>query len=275
MSLRRPSLVFLSAKGRAPRNPCFGNAILSSSASASIAAPQVAIVAPHQYRYLVTSSSASKKQRVPLTLYRQLLRWCDDTEVGIPLSIYVPPFGIQPPQVDGLALRALAESANNNSSDIGVEDSTARVKPSMFPPNTVIQSHHLTCPIRNSADARSFFRAIFRLNAGQINPEARKQHIAMAFEALKSLNELNEALDDLKRTRNSRMDRENVRFRVGQGRFGLHVAKRLSARGRHNMMWLIKLVTCVHLSFSCISPNQSGKAQSGIMARRHRRVGEN
>jgi hypothetical protein len=147
------------------------------------------------------------------------------------LSIYVPPFGIQPPQVDEVALRSLAEVANRISSDIGVEDLKVRVKPSMFPPNTVIQSHHLTCPIRNSADVRSFFRAIFRLNAGQTNPEAQKQHIAMAFEALKSLNELNEALDDLKRTRNSRMDRENVHFRVGQGRFALISTERLSAIG--------------------------------------------
>ena len=161
------------------------------------------------YRRTV-STATNGKQRIALTLYRQLLRWCNGTEDEIPLSYYIPPIYMQPPQIDATILANLASDSKN---DFEVQ------LMSMFPPSTIVDSHQLTVPIRNASDAKAFFRSIFRLNASNTtDPELQKQQITLAFEALKSLNELNEALQELRNNREHHQNRENIRYRVGQGR---------------------------------------------------------
>lgn len=86
-----------------------------------------------------------------------------------------------------------------------------------FPPNSILQSNQITCPIHNSKDARDFFRAVFRLNKAVTNDATiQKQRVSLAFEGIRSLNELTQALKILKQNRAKHVLRDSVEFRVGQ-----------------------------------------------------------
>jgi hypothetical protein len=165
-------------------------------------------------RRLFSTVNDSGKQRISLTLYRQLLRWCDYTSDDIPLSFYVPPIYIQSPQVDQQGLSDLVEAAAAKDSIDDVKNK--KIQRVTLPFNSIIQTKQLACPVHTSADAKAFFRAIFRLNASQADGDLQKQRISLAFEALKSLNELTQTLETLKQSQQSHMDRSNVYFRVGQ-----------------------------------------------------------
>jgi len=54
--------------------------------------------------------SSSPHKRVTLTLYRQLLRWCKDTDDKVPLSQSIPPIHMSPPQINSNSLLGLIES---------------------------------------------------------------------------------------------------------------------------------------------------------------------
>ena len=154
------------------------------------------------------------KARIALTLYRQLIAWCKDTDNEIPLSHFVPPITLQPPRVEEHGLRSLAEAD---------EVESHRVKRSMFPAETTFLPNMLTSPILNSSELLSFFRAIFRLNMVESSSEIQKQHISLAFDALRSLNELSDALNNLKKKREAHQNRKNIEFRIGQGMDALAV----------------------------------------------------
>lgn len=147
------------------------------------------------------SSDAAGKQRISLALYRQLLRWCNETDDGIPLPSFVPPVYMTAPQmIDANSLESLSEEEK-----------------SKFPANSIIETGQVTCPIHNSADARNFFRAIFRLNREQAkDADIQKQRITLAFEGIRSLNELSRALKSLKQNRAKHVLRDGLKFRVGQ-----------------------------------------------------------
>jgi hypothetical protein len=148
------------------------------------------------------------RSHIVLALYRQLLRWCDDTEDDLPLSYFIPPVYLKAPQIEEKNLQLLATG-----------DSESRIKRSTFPSKASIDETQLTSPIHSSVDARSFFRGVFRLNAwAETDPANEKQRIGLAFEGLKSLNELTHALTDLKERRKRHVDRNNVEFRIGKGR---------------------------------------------------------
>lgn len=161
----------------------------------------------HQVRFF-SNAQARGKTRIGLTLYRQLIAWCKGTDSNIPLSHFIPPITLQPPRIDEQALQSLAETGDVQKN---------KGQQSMFPPGTLIHANKLSSPIQSSDDLLSFIRGIFRLNAKEKNPEAQKEHISLAFDTLRSLNELSEALTDLKKSREAHADRENVKFRIGQG----------------------------------------------------------
>ena len=149
----------------------------------------------------LSSAAAAGNHRIVLALYRQLLRWCHDTEASIPLSQFIPPVYMTSPQIDVERLKILTEDE----------------KAKLFPPNSIIQSNQITCPIHNSMDARTFFRAVFRLNKAVIDdPTIQKQRVSLAFEGVRSLNELNQALKILKQKRARHVLRDGVDLRVGQ-----------------------------------------------------------
>jgi heat shock protein HspQ len=154
-------------------------------------------------RPFASLEATGTKQRISLALYRQLLRWCNETDDEVPLSFFVPPVYMSAPhQLDPRSLEALSE-----------EEKTSR-----FPANSIIESNQITCPIHTSADAKTFFRAVFRLNRAPSDTadETQKQRITLAFEGIRSLNELSQGLATLKEKRAKHIVREGVDFRVGQ-----------------------------------------------------------
>ena len=58
--------------------------------------------------------SSSPHKRVTLTLYRQLLRWCKDTDDKVPLSQSIPPIHMSPPQINPNSLLGLIESQDGD-----------------------------------------------------------------------------------------------------------------------------------------------------------------
>eukprot|EP00980_Cylindrotheca_fusiformis_P028896 scaffold22671_cov164-Cylindrotheca_fusiformis.AAC.5 len=150
------------------------------------------------------ASESENKSRITLALYRQLLQWSNSVDDDVPLSFFVPPVHMSPPQVDSKSLQLMARN-----------DKASKVDVSIFPEGTIVEESELAIPIRNSVDVKKFFRGIFRLNSAPSNPDKQKQRISLAFEGLKSLNELTQALDDLRKSRERNRNRENVEYRVG------------------------------------------------------------
>lgn len=137
------------------------------------------------------------------TLYRQLLRWCQDTGSDIPLSSFVPPVTTTPSIVDQAALERLANG----------EDTFIR---SLLPSNAILGEHQMTVPVRNAGELRNFFRAIYRMNVSPTDAQTQTERVNMAFETLRSLNELSEPLRSLLDERAKHLDRDGVAFSVGQ-----------------------------------------------------------
>jgi heat shock protein HspQ len=147
-----------------------------------------------------SSGPAAGKQRVSLALYRQLLRWCAETDEDIPLSFFIPPVYMKEPQIDLDGLAALSDKERL-----------------FFPSNSILETNHITCPIHNSEDARKFFRAVFRVNRGSTeDSQVQKQRVTLAFDGIRSLNTLSQGLHGLKQNRAKHILRDGVDFRVGQ-----------------------------------------------------------
>ena len=167
----------------------------------------------------------SGHKRICLTLYRQLLRWCNETDSNIPLKQFIPPIHMEPPQIHPDSLKKLA----SNSKD----DSTTSSTTNYFPPVSIIKEKEMTIPIYNSNDVKQFIRGIFRMNAyppttlqTQNNDKNShthnmntmiKEQVSLAFEAVRNLNELKvQNIKMLIESRNKHYDRTNVLYRIGQ-----------------------------------------------------------
>lgn len=163
------------------------------------------------------SKDVNNNRRIILTLYRQMMQWCNKIDKEIPLSNYVPPLYLTAPdQLHPENLRLYyeqqqGEQAGNN----------------LFPTKTEIAEKHITCLIHNSKDAKKLLRAVFKLNsdhglvkeaqASTTAPEVdSKMRIEHAFDGIKSMNELSGILDSLQFKRTQHMDREDVKYHVGQ-----------------------------------------------------------
>jgi heat shock protein HspQ len=135
-------------------------------------------------------------------LYRQLLRWCNDTDPAIPLSQFIPPIRLEPPQIDSGSLKSLLVSTGDN-----------KIR-QLLPSNSIIKETELTVPIYSSQTVKLFFKAIFRMNSTSTET---KEQISLAFEALKNLNELSsKQLSVLIENRVKHYDRTGVEYKVGQ-----------------------------------------------------------
>jgi hypothetical protein len=88
----------------------------------------------------------------------------------------------------------------------------------LLPPKSKVEAHQITIPIHTLEDAENLFRAVFRMNSGSSSPEVLKHQISVAFDALKSLNELTRGLKTFKEQREIHLDRTGVRYHVGQGK---------------------------------------------------------
>lgn len=147
----------------------------------------------------------SSQKRISLALYRQLLRWCNETDKDIPLGAALPPIHFSPPQIDADSLKGMIEDSANNHSTIFTPQ-TSVVNKSGIAVHVVPSSH----------EAKEIVKAIFRMNAATSNEQGRRDQVSLAFEWIKNLNELTHQLDEMKKRRQQHENREGVQFRVGQ-----------------------------------------------------------
>ena len=175
----------------------------------------------------VDDEKSAQRKRIVLTLYRQLLRWCDDTDEDIPLAQLVPPIHLSPPQINPDILEELAEaSANTTSGRVGEDDKGPRNSNNLIsslhsgvfsPLSSVIKKTGITVhSVPNSGDAKSIVKAVFRMNATTTDERDQKEQVSMAFEWIKNLNELTQQLNEMKTKRENHRNREGVDFRIGQ-----------------------------------------------------------
>jgi len=150
-----------------------------------------------------TNSSIMRQNRLGRALYRQLIRWCLDTGDDIPLTSYVPPVTTMSPIVDSDALKRLADG---NSP--GIRE--------LLPLNAIIEHHQMTIPIRNCYDMKNFFRAMYRMNSTTRRTQDQRDQVSFALKTLKSLNELTEALQEVRSEREKHLNREKVKLSIGQ-----------------------------------------------------------
>mmetsp|Transcript_11436 Transcript_11436/g.16772 ORF Transcript_11436/g.16772 Transcript_11436/m.16772 type:complete len:766 (+) Transcript_11436:197-2494(+) len=151
-----------------------------------------------------TSKDTAIQDRLARTLYRQLLRWCQDTGGEIPLTPYVPPVTTMPPVVNERSLKRLSD---------GQEEAIRE----FLPRNSIIQRHHITVPIRRASDIGNLLKAIFRMNDKPSTAiKEQKERISVAMKTLKSLNELTEALQEVQQEREKHLDREGIKMSIGQ-----------------------------------------------------------
>ena len=145
--------------------------------------------------------SSSPHKRVTLTLYRQLLRWCKDTDDNIPLSQSIPPIHMSPPQINSNSLLGLIESQDGIFTR-----STSVVKESGITIHSV--------PTSNAA--KQMIKAVFRMNAVTTDEQDMKEQLSIAFEWVKTLNELTKQLEEMTIKRRKRLNREGVKYKIGQ-----------------------------------------------------------
>ena len=160
----------------------------------------------------ITEDASRPSRRISLTLYRQLLRWCKATDPALPLASFVPPVHLcAPEQVDPFRMEVLSQTSGD------IDDMAVRRARHLLPDKTYLKRSSMTVPIASALDLHHFFQAIFRLNSGATSASVhRKQQISVAFEALKSLNEMTGGIQSLLLRRKRHELRDNVAFHVGQ-----------------------------------------------------------
>lgn len=161
-----------------------------------------------------TASKSDTNPRITKTLYRQLLRWCNESP-PIPLATLVPPVHLESPDnVDPFRLEVLSIPPSDLDDPV-----VAKVR-NILPPQAEMERTSLTVPVRSVQDVKNVIRSVFRLNADIRNDEKAAQHqkhrLSATFTALKSLNELSGGLESIQEQRQQHMDRTNVDFLVGQ-----------------------------------------------------------
>ena len=161
---------------------------------------------------------SSNRNRVPKTLYRQLLSWCR-RYADIPFNP-LPPLTLAPPQVNPVALKRLKEMRvflDNNTDGLEkgslVDDVLGRrnnhpAHYALYKEGLVIKDNLITFPeIKDATELRSVIRSVYWLNnehtienienteettddSRGTTDDEQKGQISLAFEAIKSCNQL-------------------------------------------------------------------------------------
>ena len=173
------------------------------------------------------------------TLYRQLTRWCKTVGGDIPMSHLIPPVSLTAPRIDGEALKRLSSLPTDergeyivgtSSSDGNGGDQELFNIHNMLPKDAIVDDNLLICPVRRAVpDLIGLIRAVYRINspnfaatagegaaASPATPSDIKERVNLGFEATRSLNELTEVIDHMKKQRKEHRDRSGVDFHVGQ-----------------------------------------------------------
>ena len=170
----------------------------------------------HSFSTSNDSGTNCSRNLVPKALYRQLLSWCR-RNTGIPFSP-LPPLTLASPQVNLVALKRLKEMRSflvrNSSDDLDGNNHIRKFRQNshpahyaMYKEGIVVKDNLITFPeIRDANELRSVIRSVYWLNNEQTRAiivnvqeednfrrsedDEQKSQISLAFEAIKSFNEL-------------------------------------------------------------------------------------
>ncbi|KAL7519912.1 hypothetical protein ACHAWX_004666 [Stephanocyclus meneghinianus] len=187
------------------------------------------------------------ENRVPRTLYRQLLSWCRRYQ-DVPFD-GVPPLTLTPPQVNPVALRRLKSMRTFlDSNDIKFSARSVKWRHpahfALYNANVSVDDDMIVFPaVHNAIELRDVIRSVYWLNNvnatsnidGVSNSEretgsssiAAKEQISLAFDAIKSCNQLSSSeLDsrrkkrlasiETRRNQQNEIDAPLVQYHVGQ-----------------------------------------------------------
>jgi heat shock protein HspQ len=174
----------------------------------------------------------NSNKRLNLTLYRELLRWCDGMDPLTPFSLRIPPLYLPAPNLihtESLHdLHAAREGGNRGDSLPSSTTTTTALPASAVSPQNLLKSNvvftegddglptSVTVPIDTIRDARNLFRALFRMNSRTTDAAFIKEQVTMAIDGIRLLHELTKDFDNVRRAREGHRNREGVRYRVGQ-----------------------------------------------------------
>lgn len=195
----------------------------------------------------LSSTVSNPRNRVPTSLYRQLLVWCRRYK-DVPFNP-LPPVTLLPPQVNPLALKRLLDFRSFIKNSMNVDETTRLsgtwshpAHYAMYNENIIAKKDMITfLEISDANELRSIIRSIYWLNnrntigmeeddaTGDHGEDATKEQIWLAFDAIKSCNQLSSELDSRKSKRElsiqvrggnisdgNENDEPNVRYHVGQ-----------------------------------------------------------
>lgn len=182
--------------------------------------------------------------RVPRTLYRQLLSWCRQYK-DVPFD-GVPPLTLTPPQVNSRALQRLRSMRSFLDSNQIKDSATSRWSHpahfAVYNSNVSVDDNMIVFPaVHDANELKDVIRSVFWLNNASttsntesldknkreqaFSSEDEKEQIALAFDAIKSCNQLSSSELDSRRNKrqvsieirsNESEDALNVKYHVGQ-----------------------------------------------------------
>jgi hemimethylated DNA binding protein len=174
----------------------------------------------HQSSRILFSTNATtteKQKKVSRTLYRQLLRWTKRTGYEVPLDP-MPPLNLVPPIVHESALKSVSSYYNNVEAPTNLTKHEKHLYnlTKTLPSNSIVNENNMIIPLQNVTEIKNAIQMIFNMNHADEDPVYTKQRISLAFEFLKSLNELSGVLDERKKKHLENIDRTGVIFHIGQ-----------------------------------------------------------
>jgi hemimethylated DNA binding protein len=148
--------------------------------------------------------TTSSKDPMIKFLYRQGLKWCKYNQTDVKISQFIEAKIFEPPIIDAAALQRL----------INEKECLTR---KWLPHRSVVKENQILTSIQTVSEIRNLWRAIFQLNKDIRSDESKTQAcITSAFLALKDLNNLSGILQDIDAARKRHIDREGVKFQIGQ-----------------------------------------------------------
>ena len=170
------------------------------------------------------SSGSSQGNRVPITLYRQLLGWCR-AHKDVPFEM--PPLTLAPPLVSPSALkhlkgmRALLNASDAKESTSEIRDHSHPAHFALYNNDVDVRDNILVFPeIKDADELRELIRSVYWLNNSKtlatiemekneladddvkVSSKVQKEQISLAFDAIRSCNEMSSSeLDNRKKKR--------------------------------------------------------------------------
>ena len=191
-----------------------------------------------------TNNSNPNQAKLVKALYRNLLRWCEQTEkltnnrsFPIPLEPIPPPVTLLPySNIDVYLLSDLEEYVRNKNKEMHTKpDSVSHENTldidnkkfisyisSLLPPRSTVEKNRLTLHVQDLESIRKSIQIGFRMSGRGLDEETFQKNIALGFDTLRNLKEhIQPLLEKRLKERQQHMNRDGIYFSVGQGKLFL------------------------------------------------------